>query len=631
MSVDSLRIEDIYKGTEADIVDHFSNKNKSIAQLQAVVGTLAMSTDTNRLMMFTGPHTGNASRGDFSWNGFSTERQYTLDDSVVGQYNPYVWFAADHVSDQYLGGGDGELRTPVRNEHLGDGPTVRNLKLAAAENNGNEIDYGGYHWNVCFQGPWNGSAGAFRNHPGIVVDPSKFFRMSNEAYVWMGVGSGQDHVKSNAIGGECYKQSASVLEKQADRGSDWGSHAIPIDNGSYKYDTGILPKIITDNGRKYLRTQNDASQTISAQNGFLVEYSHETTIPKVIFQVIRTIPGSVPHSVPMAPKAVFHSNSGFMTRSSTKASQFSFGAYPTNSTQTYSLWSNWYGPGGLNDSTSGLLIYDIDNPTTALGNIASSYQPGWGYYQARRAQVMDTSSGGGANVGTLTKTFTEMSNEVNASGFTNLQGNILHIDNTVATGGVPDTIFLGGNTYGGWGANGGNIYSSKHLPLGHQSCYIPRLGQPQMRVYGAGSYNAAFSDERLNGFSNRGFRTDINGWLCSTGMSPLENFQRQTQYTPVNMYDTTIAGGHTFQMGALGGKNYSDNAGIYGQTAYNPNGSYGTSTYRTAQNHELDIAEIIIVPAPATASAYKSMVDNIEGYLAAKYGIGADCSGSVIV
>ena len=124
------------------------------------------------------------------------------------------------------------------------------------------------------------------------------------------------------------------------------------------------------------------------------------------------------------------------------------------------------------------------------------------------------------------------------------------------------------------------------------------------------------------------FRTDINDVAWHTGRTMLTNSMRQTAgVVSSNIFDQSVSPGHLMHINPVGGHNYSDEVGMYGQEDTN-----GTSSgQRSSNNYGMDIAEIIVVPCPASASAYKLMVDNIEGYLAAKYGIGGDCSGSVIV
>ena len=635
MSVDSIRIEDMYRGTEAEIVDHFSNKNKSIAQMQAVVGTLAVATDTNRIMMFTGPNVGNASRGDFSWSAFSTLNQFTLDDQVVGQYNPYVWFAADHVSNEYLTGGTGTLREAIKTEHLGDTDangnqiTVRNLKLAAADNGGTEVDLGGHHWQQRWQASWNSSIGAYRNHPGIVVDPNKFLRMHNKASIWMGCAAGSDHAESNGTG-DYYKTSANYIDKQYLRGSDWGSHAIPRAEGVFNYDGHAQPYIVSEDGRKYLRTSEAYSgQGSKAQTGFTIEYSDEYNEPKVIFQVVKVTPGTPPDYVSMAPKVAEHAHYGHYTRrSGYKADKFSFGStLPDGSTvhgQTYSYWNAWRGPG--TEADAGHYYYPKSAPTDNSQRVSSSnlYHTAWGFDQAFRPLVHDTSAGGGANISTLTHNWTSLANELNTNGTINLEGNIIHVDNND----MPDHIVQNSARYDAWTpANGWHTYNSKQLDLGWQSFYLPKSRKPQMRVYAGGDTYTAFTDERINGFSSRMFRTDINDVAWHTGSGYIAHTRQTGDIVPSNMFDQSVSQGHLMHLGLVGGKNYADDPGIYGQEST----GNSSSGQRAANLYGMDIAEIIVVPCPASPSAYKLMVDNIEGYLAAKYGLGGDCSGSVIV
>jgi len=638
MSVDSQRIEDMYRGSEAEIVDHFSNKNKSIAQLQAAVGTVAVSTDTNRVMIFTGPNSGAASRGDFSWNTFSTVRQYTLDDSVVGQYNPAMWFAADKVADSYLSGGNGNLRDAIQTADIGTGPPVRNLKLAAAHNGGSVIDYGGWHLNQWWQNVWNSSPGKYNTGYGIKVDPSKFLRMSDsDISIWMTAASGPDqgYVNNNIASDPSYMfwhYSNALAPNMTARGSLFGSHEIPISAASFKWDSTPQQSIITDNGRKYLRTVNSAGTNGgTAAHGFTFEYGSEGG-QYVIFQVAK-MPETTQATKYMAQRAGVHNNEGFMTGSAGyRASQFKFGASwsPTgNHGQVYGVYgAAWNGPGTV--GTSGANYYGFDNPTVIAVN-NSSWWPGFGEHTCRRPLIHDTSAGGGSGMQTLNYTFDTLNAEIGQNGGSNIEGNILHIDLTNMPSTGPAAIYQSTSAtyapsshYTG-SSTGMHMYMSKHLPLGHQSLYLPKSGATQMRVWNAGA-NDLHADDRINGFSNRAFRTDINHYMLGGGVPNPSGTTRQ--YTNQNIFDVNKAGGKIGHFGMINGSgSYSDVEGNWGQDV--TDGWVGSGN-RSGQNWSKDIAEYIVVPRPSSASAYKTMVDTIESYLATKYGLGPDCSNSVI-
>jgi hypothetical protein len=334
-------------------------------------------------------------------------------------------------------------------------------------------------------------------------------------------------------------------------------------------------------------------------------------------------------------KRVCYYNGGFLTSSAAyKANGLGFGAYeaaPQNG-QTYGIYgAGWNGPGG--QAQNGYNTYGFDAPTVPVG--IEQWFSAWGEYRSTRPLVHDTSDGGGSNISTLTYDWNTLTTERDLNGYANLEGNILHIDNTNMPTGLPngvlqmtDSVYAPGARYQG-STTGKHIYASKHLPLGHQSCYIPKKGATQMRVtaMGQASYAAHnHMEERINGFSSRAFRTDINDYMMQVGL-PGEHHRRIAAGPHNHMFDVNQPAGNIMSFGMAGGTgNYSDYGGNWGQDGQARNWALN----RGYQNWSQDIAEIIVLPCPGTSSAYKTMVDTVESYLATKYGLGADCSSNVI-
>lgn len=626
MSIDSLRIQDIFRGTEAEVVNHFAGKNKTIQDLQAAVGTLAVSTDTNRVMIFTGPtSSGTHTRGDFTWNTFASDSTYTLDDSVVGQYNPLIWFDASHVSNEYMGGAEGLVRDPIRSSDLSRQSTVRPLTLDPNNNNGTLYNYGDWHMQGFHNSNWNAYPGGVGYTYGIDVNPNKFLRQHDGVSIWMSAVSGSDHGAYKWI---YYSDgSFNIPDKLEDRaaavpaGFRLGTTAASLDWNGVTHG-----KIIHRDGHKYFRSGIDSNATgPHADCSFLFESDRTYPFGTTCFQIIRKAPAYNGAAVPLVQKARF-GDVELEVKVHQRASTMGGGApgsFNANG-QTMPTWRNH-----SNYSTANNHFY-IQKSTgnKSLNFAGASYIPAWGYYSSQRAQIHDTSIGGGSNVGTVTYDYNTFVTELASNSFSNLEGNIVEIDNN----NMPDNIILAhgdnANTYVGstipydW-----HILASGNKPIGWQTFYVPKWDAPQMRVYpyGAGiEQTGAWNEERLNGFGQTKYRNDYQTYMLRPSVDAGHGFDG------ANYSKSTRSG--------AGGKHMFDQSkdnGLIWQLG-NP---HGTLSCRLGQNvatsggnnyqMAVDVAETIIVPTPGTYSAYLAMVANIEGYLAAKYNIQEDCSLNV--
>ncbi len=637
MSVDSLRIEDIFRGTEAEVVNHFANKNKSIQQLQAAVGTLAVSTDTNRVMIFTGPTTsGTHTRGDFSWNTFSTNTTYTLDDSIVAQYNPVMWFDAAHVSNEYLNGGEGMLRDPIRSYDINQIPTTRQLSLDTTVNNGVAYNYGDWHVQSFYAASWNTYPGGIGFQYGIKVDPDKFFRHHNNMSMWMSVATGADHGKSQSqthTSGFYFDPSnnnnptkiedraavvpAGFRVNQTVSGLNW----IGTDHG----------KIVHRDGHKYLRTGTATNSTGPvADCSFLAESGEAFPFGATCFQIVRKSPAYNGAGIPLTNKVRYSDAMLEMRGNGPYASTMgaaASGSFNESNGQTFGTWRSV----SLLSANNNHFYWQKSTGNKSVNYAGSSYSPAWGYYSSYRPQVYDTSMGGGSDVGTVTYDYNSFKADINANDFTNLEGNIVEIDNN----NMPNNIIMahgdnavsgGSATYGGSEIpNDWHLLSSGNKPIGWQTLYVPKWNDVQMRVfpYGGGmQQNGSFLEERINGFGQTKFRNDYQGYMFRPSIDANDgfdgsNYSSCTRSTGKHMFDQNKDSGLLWTLGNVNGLH----ASRLGQSV----GASQSSGY----NASTDVAETIIVPTPGTFSAYQAMCANIEGYLAAKYNIQQDCSLNV--
>tara|TARA_B100002019_G_C21269601_1_gene601405 strand:+ start:1577 stop:3487 length:1911 start_codon:yes stop_codon:yes gene_type:complete len=634
MSVDSLRIEDIFRGTEAEVVNHFANKNKTIQQLQAAVGTLAVSTDTNRVMIFTGPTTsGTHSRGDFSWNTFSTKTTYTLDDSVVAQYNPLMWFDAGHVSSEYLGGGEGLLRDAIRSYDISEINTVRpvNIDPAFGSNGGVVNNFGDWHVQSFHASSWNSYPGGVGFQYGIKVNSDKFFRAHNDMSMWMSVVTGQDHGISQTAGydsGFYFDPNGSNPTKIEDRAAVVpAGYKVATTTSTFlsNWNNVTHGKIVHRDGHKYLRTGTATNAGgPSPDCSFLAESGQTYPFGATCFQIIRKAPAYNGPSVPLCSKARY-SNAQMEMKSNGNATTMgaaAAGSFNENHGQTHSTWRNF----SYNSTANNHFYYQKSTGNRSSNFAGHSYVPAWGFYPSKRAYIHDTSVGGGANVGTVTYDYNTFKAELASNLFSNLEGNIVEIDNN----NMPDHIIVGHGdgtaTYVGsttpydW-----HLLASGNKPIGWQTFYMPKWDDPQMRVfpYGAGSAQAGtFQEERVNGFGQTKFRNDYQGYMfrpsvdAGTGTDG-SGYSANTRNTGKHMFDQNKDSGLLWELGNV----HSTYASRLGQSV--------TTSQSSSHNFAVDVAETIIVPTPGSYSAYVTMVANIEGYLAAKYGIQQDCSLNV--
>ena len=638
MSVDSLRIEDIFRGTEAEVVNHFSNKNKTIQQLQSAVGTLAVSTDTNRVMIFTGPTTsGTHTRGDFSWNTFSTNTTYTLDDSVVAQYNPLMWFDASHVSNEYLGGGEGMLRDAVRSYDISEVATTRPLNLNPnwTGNNGIDYNYGDWHTQSFYAPSWNSYPGGIGYQYGIKVNSNKFFRQHNDMSMWMSVATGSDHgISQNNLGinsGFYFHPNGSNPTKIEDRAA-----VVPA---GYKVNQTVYGlnwngtghgKIVHRDGHKYLRTGTAVNTNGPiADCSFLAESGQAYPFGATCFQIARKAPNYNGAPIPMISKARYGNSLLEMKGNGPNASTMGAsvaGSFNESTGQGFHTWRSQ-----SQYSTGNNHFYwqkSTGNKTSNFGG--SSYIPAWGYYPSSRALIHDTSMGGGAGVGTVTYDYNSFKAEIAANNFANLEGNIVEIDNN----NMPDNMLIqhgdtppgGTENYGGSTIpNDWHVLASGNKPIGWQTFYVPKWNDVQMRVFpygGAIEQNGSWSEERLNGFGQTKYRNDYQSYMLRPSIDQGHGFDgagfsSNTRSAGKHMFDQNKDSGLLWELGNVNGLY----AGRLGQS----------SAQGASQNHNLamDVAETIIVPTPGTFSAYQAMCANIEGYLAAKYNIQQDCSLNV--
>lgn len=624
MSVDSLRIEDIFRGTEAEVVNHFANKNKTITQLQGAVGTLAVSTDTNRVMIFTGPTTaGTHTRGDFSWSTFSSNTTYTLDDSVIAQYNPVMWFDASKVSDEYLGGSEGLLRDNLRSAHIADLPT-RPLILSGANNNGQETNYGDWHIQSQWHSNWNAYPGGTVYTYGLKVDPNKFFRHHQDMSIWFSAVSGSDH-GTNGQAGTYYRESTPSADKIEDRAAVVpAGFRLPRSPADLNWTNASGGSIVYRDGHKYLRldTRNNSTGP-TAQNSFVAESGQEFPFGTTCFQIARKSPGYNGPPIPLIAKNAFGEYSMEM-RSNQLASTMgaaASGSFNETNGQSLSTWRNmsYY-------STTNNHFYWQKSTGNKSANFAGvSYVPAWGYYPSNRAQIYDTSIGGASGISTVTYDYNSFKAEISTNNFTNLEGNIVEIDNN----NMPDNMLMahgdGTATYGGSTTpNDWHILASGDKPIGWQTFYVPKWDAPQMRVFPYGAdvqQRGSWLEERINGFGQTKFRNDYQNYMFRPSVDAGDGFDGAT-YSPRSignnhMYDKTRGRGLMWQAGGIQG------SGGFGGLGQEAPAAVGYMPF------EMDIAETIILPTPGTFSAYKTMVANVEGYLAAKYGIQQDCSLNV--
>lgn len=622
MSVDSLRIEDIFRGTEAEVVNHFANKNKTITQLQGAVGTLAVSTDTNRVMIFTGPTTaGTHTRGDFSWNTFSTNTTYTLDDSVVAQYNPVMWFDAAHVSDEYLGGSEGLLRDNLKSEHIADLPT-RPLILSASSNSGQEQNYGDWHVQSQTYASWNSFPGGTSYQYGLKVNPNKFFRHNQDMSIWFTAATGSDHAMY--ANGAWYSDSSPSADKIEDRAA-----AVPAGwrvgqtASALGWATANGGSIVHRDGHKYLRTDNTNNGAgPHACNSFSAESGQEFPFGTTCFQIARKSPGYDGPSVPLVAKSGFGDTQMDIASAGNAYTMGAGvpGSFDEVNGRGFATWRNY-----SSYSTANNHFYHSKSTGLPTSNFAGSgYIPAWGYYPSQRAQIHDTSVGGASGVGTLTYDYNSFKAELAANAFTNLAGNIIEIDNN----NMPNNIEVGTDQYGNsTPANDFHVLASGDKPIGWQTFYVPKWDEPQMRVfpYGAGiEQRGSFLEEKLNGFGQTKFRNDYQNYMLRPSVDAHDGFDGSgysvRSIGANHMYDKTKGRGILWQAGNIQG---SGGFGGWGQDAVYTLANTGLKQY------QMDIAETIILPTPGTFAAYKTMVANIEGYLAAKYGIQQDCSLNV--